>query len=59
MNQYDSRPPSSLIAAIKAYDFILSFSSLTMMLSLVEDQALLLKVLKENTASSMKISFIS
>ena len=56
---YDSSPPSSLIAAMKAYDLTLSFSSLTIILSFVEDQALELKVLKENTASSIKRSFIS
>jgi hypothetical protein len=56
---YYSRPPSSLIAAMKAYDLTLSFSSLTIILSFDEDQALELKVLKENTASSIKRSFIS
>ena len=56
---YNSKPSFSLIAAMKAYEFTLSFSSLTIMISFVEDQALELKVLKENTASSIKRSLIS
>jgi len=56
---YDSSPLSSLIAATKAYDLTLNFSSLTIMFSLPDDQALLLNVLKEKTASSINISFIS
>ena len=44
-----------LIAATKAYDLTLNFSSFTIMFSLPDDQALLLNVLKEKTASSINL----